>query len=334
MKMTVHTKQHDYDICLERGILSHASELVGEVGIPFLISDDGVPKKWRTLLQNQFPNSYMHVFPNGEGSKNIHTYQEILTAMLEHHVSRNDTVIALGGGVVGDMAGFAAATYMRGIRYINIPTTVLSQIDSSIGGKTAIDMNGVKNCVGAFWQPSLVLIDPDTLTTLPERQISNGLAEAVKAGMIRDEKLFELFEKDNYQDYLEEIIERSLNVKRVVVENDERESGERKLLNFGHTYGHAIESSYALDTYLHGECVGMGMMLILQNEALKERLKKVLERLHLPISCNYDEDKVVQLIANDKKADHSTVTIVQVDELGKGYLENWTMEQMREGLRK
>ncbi len=328
MEIAVHTKQRDYTIYLEHGVLNRAKELIQNPGVPFLISDTGVPEVWRNALQAQFPDSHMHVIPQGEGSKCLAVYEEVLADMLDHHVSRNDTVIALGGGVVGDLSGFVSASYMRGIRYVNIPTTVLSQIDSSIGGKTAIDLNGIKNCVGAFWQPSMVLIDPDTLKTLPARQISNGLSEAVKSGLIRDAKLFELFENDDYIDHLDEIIERSILVKRTVVEHDERETGERKLLNFGHTYGHAYESYYELNRYLHGECVAMGMVTILKDEAIKDRVIKVLKRLNLPLGCDAEKAEICRLIANDKKADHDTVTIVQVDEIGNGHLETWNKEQI------
>lgn len=332
MRMEVHTKQRNYPILMERGILAHAGERTGECGKPFLVSDDGVPEKWRKMLQQQYPDACMHVIAHGEGSKSLETYQEVLKDMLDHHVSRKDTVIALGGGVVGDLAGFCAATYMRGIRYINIPTTMLSMVDSSIGGKTAVDLAGIKNCVGAFWQPSMVLIDPDTLSTLSERLLSEGLAEAVKTGMIRDPQLFAIFEHDDYKEHLEEIIERSLKVKRDIVEKDERESGERKLLNFGHTYGHAYESYYELNRYLHGECVAMGMMTVLKNPEIKERLASVLKRLHLPSECDADKERICRLVLNDKKADHDHVTVVQVDEIGKGHLEDWSMADIRKGI--
>ncbi len=332
MRIDVHTNQRNYPIILEHGVLNKAKEVIRECGHVFLVSDDGVPEKWRNILKNQYPDAVMHVIPHGEASKNISTYQEVLSDMLAQHLSRKDTVIALGGGVVGDLAGFCASTYMRGIRFINIPTTSLAQIDSSIGGKTAIDMNDVKNCVGTFWQPSMVLIDPEVLSTLTPRLMSEGLAEAVKAGLIRDEKLFELFEQDDYMDHIDEILYRSLIVKKDVVEHDERESGERKLLNFGHTFGHAYESDEGLGTYLHGECVGMGMMTILKNEAIKARLARVLERLHLPLSCDADPHEVARLVLNDKKADHGTITIVQVDEVGKGHLEQWTMKDIEETL--
>ncbi len=333
MKLTVQTKGSSYDILMEHGILHRASNYTGN-GHFFLISDDGVPGKWREILQAQFPESPMHVFPQGETSKNFDTLQAVLADMLEHGLSRKDTVIALGGGVVGDLSGFAAALYMRGIRYINIPTTMLAMVDSSIGGKTAVDFHGVKNSVGAFWQPSLVLIDPEVLSTLSPRLFHEGLAESVKMGLTHDPKLFELFENDDYMDHLDEIIERSLKVKKGVVERDERESGERKLLNFGHTYGHAFESSFNMDRYLHGECVALGMMQVIRNAGLKARLRAVLNRLELPVSCSYDAQKIADLVMKDKKADHGEVSFVQVDEPGKGYVVLWKEEDIRKGLEK
>lgn len=328
MKIEMHATSKTYPIYLERGILKDAKKYIGDRNI-FIVSDSGVPMQWLALLKKHYPNASSYIFEQGEAHKNFDTLQEILKAMQEAHVSRKDTVVAIGGGVVGDMAGFAAAIYMRGISYINIPTTSLSQIDSSIGGKTAIDFNGVKNSVGAFWQPDMVLVDPDTLETLPKRHFYNGLAEAVKEGLIKDEKLFELFESDSYVDHIDEIIERCLYVKKEVVENDEKENGERKLLNFGHTYGHGFESYFGMDGFLHGECVGLGMLTILNNDLIKQRLIKVLERLHLPTSCTYDADEVMHIIQNDKKANHDSITIAQVDEIGHGHLEEWSMEKVR-----
>ena len=224
MKIEVHATSKEYPIYMERGILNRAKQLIGREGHVFIVSDDGVPEAYRNTLQKQYPGAGMYVFENGEVNKNFDTLQQILKAMQGAHLSRKDTVIALGGGVVGDMAGFAAAIYMRGIHYINIPTTSLSQIDSSIGGKTAIDFNGVKNCVGAFLQPDMVLVDPDLLSTLTPRHFHNGLAEAVKEGLIADEKLFELFESDDWNDHLDEIIARCLNIKKNIVEHDEKET--------------------------------------------------------------------------------------------------------------
>ena len=334
MEIQVNTKQRTYPIILERGSLYRAKEIIKPKGRVFIVSDDGVPKKWQDALQSQFDDAPIYIFKNGEASKNMHTYEEILRHMLECKLSRKDMVIALGGGVVGDMAGFAAATYMRGIEYVNIPTTTLSQIDSSIGGKTAIDLAGVKNCVGCFWQPSAVIVDTDTISTLSVRHFHNGLAEAVKTGLILDESLFTLFEQDDYEEHLDEIIEKCLYAKKKIVEEDEREGGKRKLLNFGHTYGHAYESYHELDEYYHGECVAMGMMTILKNEEIKARLEKVLHRLSLPTKCEADNDKIIDLILNDKKTDHNHVTIIQVDEIGKGHLEDWSIDEIKKVLDK
>ena len=331
MKLTVHTKGSAYDIVLEHGILNHVREYVKD-GHFFLISDEGVPEQWRDILQRQFPESRMHVIPQGEGSKSFEVLQEVLSDMMEAGLSRKDAVIALGGGVVGDLSGFASSLYMRGIRYINIPTTMLSMVDSSIGGKTAVNFHGVKNSIGTFWQPSLVLIDPDVLSTLSPRLLHEGLAESVKMGLTHDRELFELFESGDVNEHLDEIIERSLKVKKGVVERDERESGERRLLNFGHTYGHAFESYYGMDRYLHGECVALGMMKVIRNEALKERVKAVLENLDLPVSCAYDTETIVSLVLKDKKADHGEVSFVQVDEPGKGRIILCREEEIRKGL--
>ncbi|MBR4456769.1 MAG: 3-dehydroquinate synthase [Solobacterium sp.] len=330
MELTVKTASNSYPILIERGALKNAGRFVSGEKV-FLISDDGVPEQWRNLLQAQFPDAPMHVIPQGEGSKCFEVMQEVLAHMLEEHLSRRDTVIALGGGVVGDLSGFCAATYMRGIRYINIPTTMLAMVDSSIGGKTAVDFHGIKNCVGAFWHPSAVIVDPDVLSTLSPRLLHEGMAEAVKMGLTHDAALFELFEHEDYMDHLDEIILRSLQVKKGVVERDEREGGERKLLNFGHTYGHAYESLGGLNKWLHGECVAMGMMTVIRNPGLRSRLAAVLERLQLPTAADCDKEAVCRLIKSDKKADHDTVTIVQVDEPGHGVLELWDEAAIRKG---
>lgn len=333
MKIEVHTSTKTYPVIVEKGILQRAGEVIGRQGHVYLISDTGVPMKWRSMLQAQYPDAHMFVFNQGETNKNLVTWQMILEDMLAANLSRKDTVIALGGGVVGDMAGFAAACYMRGISYINIPTTTLSQIDSSIGGKTAVDLNGAKNCVGAFWQPDMVLVDTDVLSTLTPRHYHNGLVEAVKEGLTFDEKLFALFEEGNVDEHLEEIITRCLLIKKDVVEKDEREGGQRKLLNFGHTYGHAYETYFGMEGYYHGECVGMGMMTIIENEEIRTRLQKVLEKMGCPVHCEVDKEKLMALLHHDKKADHDHVTVVRVEEIGKGYLEEWTFEQLEKRLK-
>lgn len=330
MEIRVTTAQKDYSIFMEHGLLNKVRDYLGSGFNVFIISDDGVDDKWLNIVTAQYPDRPVFRFRHGEENKNLDTYRDILTWLAENRANRHDLIVGIGGGVVGDVAGFAAATYMRGIRYVNIPTTTLAQIDSSIGGKTAVDLNGLKNIVGAFWQPSMVLIDPDTLTTLTPRHFNNGLAEAVKMGLIRDEKLFELFEDDHLA-HLDEIIERSLLLKKEIVEMDETETGIRKLLNFGHTFGHGYET-YSAGRYLHGECVAMGMMTVLNNGVIKERLEKVLNRLQLPVRCEYDSEEVFRIVISDKKADNKGIDVVQVDEIGKGYIENWDFEKIRRKL--
>lgn len=236
--------------------------------------------------------------------------------MLDRDFSRKDCVVAVGGGVVGDLSGFAASAYMRGIDFYNIPTTLLSQIDSSIGGKTAINFGGVKNIVGAFYQPKKVLIGPDLLKTLPSRQIANGLAEAIKMSLTSDKELFELFENKAIEANLDEIIIRSLQIKKAVVEQDEKEAGLRKILNFGHTVGHGIESSEGMSELYHGECVALGM-LPMCGEEIRPRVSAVLKKCNLYRELEYDWDKITDAAFHDKKADGDKVTVTLVNEAGK-----------------
>ena len=307
-----------YDIVLERGCLGRAGELLDLKRKAMIVTGELMPQLYAEKLARQCSEPYIHTIPAGEGGKCIPVWEDVLAAMMEAGFTRHDCVCAVGGGVVGDLAGFAASCYMRGIDFYNIPTTVLSQVDSSIGGKTAVDFRGVKNIVGAFWQPKKVLIDPETLKTLPPRQISNGLAEALKAGLIDDEKLFSLFENGDPLDDLEELIEAALAVKKKVVEADERESGLRKILNFGHTIGHGIESVTGL---LHGESVALGMIPMCSDE-VRERLIPVLERLNLPTSAQADPDKIYAAVLHDKKMFSGKITVVKVPAPGHFTLES------------
>ena len=336
-KIDVNTKERKYTIHLGCGALNEAAAVVDELcksKSVFIITDSGVPERWVDALAEQLGKPPVFVFEQGEASKNIEIYGEILAWLAEQKATRKSLVVALGGGVTGDMAGFAAATYMRRIEYVNIPTTSLSQIDSSVGGKTAIDHGGIKNIVGAFHQPSAVIVDPEVLGTLSERERNNGLVEAVKAGLIGDGELFELFEHDDYMDHIEEIIERALLVKKRIVEEDEHESNLRKVLNFVHTFGHAYESYFG-GRYLHGECVAMGMMMVTEDEEIKARLSAVLRRLGLPETPEEeaDSEKLANLIMNDKKSGRGSVDLVRVREIGTAVIETTGMEEIRKMLK-
>lgn len=329
MKIHVDLKENGYDIIMEHGALANVKDYVDLNRKVMVITDEGVPLEYATSVVAQCSEGYLHVVPQGEDSKSLSVFKEICEDLLEQQFSRKDCIIALGGGVVGDLSGYVAASYMRGIDFIQIPTTTLSQIDSSIGGKVAINLDEVKNIIGAFYQPKLVIIDPDTLQTLPKRHYINGLIEALKEGLIYDESLFALFETGDIYKDLDQIIEKALYVKKDVVEKDEKEQHLRKILNFGHTIGHAIESYYHLSDYLHGECVAFGMLHFIEDEDIKKRVLAIYDKLGIKASAPYDPESVYALLCNDKKAAHGSVSIVKVKEIGKAEIKDMKLEEVR-----
>ena len=305
-----------YDIYLERGALNHAGELFSLDRRVLIVTDEGVPAEYAETVAHQCKHPFVVTVSQGETSKSFATLERLCGVMLEKGFTRSDCVVAVGGGVVGDLSGFAAASYMRGIDFYNIPTTVLSQVDSSIGGKVAINLGGVKNVVGAFYQPRAVIVDPDVLKTLPCRQIANGLAEALKMSLTSDKELFSLFEGGAWESNIDVIIERSLRIKKAVVEQDERETGLRRVLNFGHTLGHGIEGAEELHGLYHGECVALGM-LPMCSEQVRARLSPVLKNIGLPYEIKGDLEKMLAIAAHDKKCDGGEISVVYVDEIGR-----------------
>ena len=241
-KLTMNLGERSCDIIIKSGSLENLYQFARLDRRVAVVTDSGVPAQYAQRVADQCKDARIITVPQGEASKSFKILESVLRQMLDFGMGRGDLVVAVGGGVVGDLAGFAAATYMRGIDFINCPTTTLSMIDSSIGGKTAVDLGDTKNIVGAFWQPKLVIVDPDTLSTLPRRHYINGLAEAVKASLLADPELFAIFEKGDIDAQIGEIICRSLRFKKGIVEQDETEHGMRKALNFGHTIGHGIEA--------------------------------------------------------------------------------------------
>lgn len=329
MELSVNLTEQKSRIIIERDAMLHLADYIDVNCKVMIITDDGVPERYQKQVLAQCPQGYLHVCRHGEGAKSFLVYQQICEKLLQLNFSRKDRILALGGGVIGDLSGFVAATFKRGMKFASIPTTTLSQIDSSIGGKVAVNLGEVKNVIGTFYHPEVVLIDLNTLRTLPKRHYYNGLVEAVKAGMIADPEIFRLFEEEEIDQALEEIITRSLIVKKHVVEEDEKEQNLRKILNFGHTIGHAIESIYHLHDYYHGECVAMGMMKILEDEQLKERLKSILKKMEIPLDVPYEIQEVIDFIKKDKKASGDQITIVQVREIGKAELIDMKIEDMR-----
>lgn len=316
MIIPVKTSTGEYNIYLERGSLKKAGEYLNLNRRTFIVTDSGVPADYAKTVAEQSKSSVIVTVKEGEPSKCFDTYKYLLSEMVKNGFTRSDCVVAVGGGVVGDMAGFAAASYMRGIDFYNIPTTVLSQVDSSVGGKVAIDFEGYKNLVGAFYPPKAVIIDSDTLKTLPERQISNGLAESVKMSLTSDKELFRIFEEEDIKSNIDTVIERSLKIKREVVEKDEKEGGLRKILNFGHTLAHAIESENDMQNLYHGECVALGMIPMC-SAAVRERLIPVLKKLNLPTSTDFETEKIISAMRHDKKLMGDLITVIFVPEVGK-----------------
>lgn len=328
MIISLNLKEDSYEIALGRGNLEKAGELLNLDRKVLIVTDDGVPAVYAETVARQCEKAIVVTLPSGEASKNLENFRRLLSAMLKESFTRKDCVVAVGGGVIGDLSGFAAACYMRGIDFYNIPTTLLSQVDSSIGGKTAIDLDGVKNIVGAFYQPKKVLIDPDTLKTLDERQISAGLAEAIKMSLTSDPVLFaKIRDSQNLENDLEEIIAGALKIKRDIVEKDPKEQGVRKILNFGHTIGHGIESFYE-GKLLHGECVALGM-LPMCGEGVRKELIPVLEKYHLPTTVEADADQLMPFILHDKKMQKEKVQAVFVNQIGSFEIRETTPEEIR-----
>lgn len=322
----INLSENSYEVHIGKGLLNKAKSFFSLDRKVLIVTDDGVPAEHSKKIAEQCKEAYIVTVPQGEGSKSVETFSLLLNKMLSNGFTRGDCAVAVGGGVVGDLTGFAASAYMRGIDFYNIPTTVLSQVDSSVGGKTGINFGGIKNVVGAFKQPKGVIADIDTLGSLPGRQVSNGLCEALKMAMNFDSKLFELFEKENPVEHLEEIITRSVEIKASVVEQDEKESGLRRVLNFGHTVGHGIES-LALG-YYHGECVALGMIPMC-GESVRERLIPVLKKLNLPTEANFDVDKAFDAVSHDKKSTSSGINAVFCDEIGSYTVKKVTLAELK-----
>lgn len=317
--------ERGYDIHIGRGLIDKAGELFEFNRRVLIVTDSGVPSEYAIKVCRACGNGEIITVGQGEGSKSLEVFTRVLEKMVEMGMTRSDCVVAVGGGVVGDLSGFAAASYMRGIDFYNIPTTLLSQVDSSIGGKTAINLGGVKNIVGAFYQPKGVIIDPDLLKTLPKRQLLSGLAESIKMSLTSDKELFSLIESGDIIESIEEIITKSLMIKKAVVEADEREGGLRRILNFGHTLGHAIEAQEEMGGLYHGECVAIGMTVCVSCQ-VKTRLIPLLKRVGLPYEYGGDLEAALKFISHDKKCEGKRISVVFVDEIGSYRIEKMDVE--------
>ena len=315
------------DILIQTGLLAHAGQTILEIFSPsrvHIVTDSAVAPLYLGQLEGQLSLPVSHtVIPSGEAHKCLSTVEAIYHDMLSAGMTRKDLIIALGGGVVGDIAGFAAATFLRGVALCQIPTTLLAQVDSSVGGKTGVDLAEGKNLVGAFYQPRLVLIDPAVLSTLPDNIFADGMAEVIKYGYIANQDILGMVSQPDYRQHIEHIIYECVKVKRDVVAIDERDTGLRMILNFGHTIGHAAEKLGGYADLTHGQAVAIGMVAamrlgaLLGNEDLTAPLMSLLTHIGLPTELTYDREAVFQALLSDKKKFGATVNFVLVRAPGR-----------------
>lgn len=330
-----------YDILIRKGLIenvgSEIKEVYGSVKIA-VITDKNVYSIYGDTLSNSlvscgFQPNFIVLDP-GEKSKSIKVLENVYSELIKFKITRGDIIITFGGGVIGDLGGFAASTYLRGIDYVQIPTSLLAQIDSSIGGKVAVNLEQGKNLVGCFYHPKKVLIDPNMLNTLPVEFIKDGLGEVIKYACIKDSNLYELLvnikSKEELLDNIEKIILTCCNIKKEIVEQDERDTGIRMILNFGHTLGHAIENYYNYETYTHGEAVAIGMYYITQkSEALgytelgtSDKIKKILLNFNIEYSFpNMDMDYISKLVLLDKKKISENINLILLKKIGEAFID-------------
>ncbi len=334
--LRVNLPGREYDIKIEKGIFDKAGELIGEIHKPCriaVVTDSNVgPLYGERLLLSLSAVGFdakIITVPAGESSKSLEMLSKLYAEMLGMGLTRTDLIVALGGGVVGDLTGFCASTLLRGIPLVQIPTTLLAQVDSSVGGKVAVNLPQGKNLVGAFYQPKLVIIDPNCLETLSDRVFCDGMAEVIKYGVILDEALFKKIESKpsrcEIMDIIEYVVYRSCDLKRTVVEEDELDTGGRMILNFGHTFGHVIEKKYNFTDYTHGEAVAAGMVMAAEYgehcgitpRGISSRIAKLIEKFNLPTKTGIDRQSLLDAVKVDKKGEGNLVALVIPEKIGK-----------------
>ena len=349
MELIVDLKDRSYPIIIEKGLINRVSEEIRKVYKGkkiFIITDDNVNKYYGGKISEELKVSDFEVkllsLKPGEETKNFNTLPIVYNELLDFNLTRSDLIIALGGGVIGDLAGFVASTYLRGVDFVQIPTSLLAQVDSSVGGKVAVDLDRGKNLVGSFYHPKCVLIDPEVLNTLEDRFFIDGMAEVIKYGCIKDKEFFDYLEKmeNNKQliNNMEVVIHKCCDIKRQVVENDEKDKGERMLLNFGHTLGHAIEQYYNYTKYSHGEGVAIGMYVIskiseekgLTKKGTSQRIKDILVKYNLPYELDVNIEETLEAINLDKKKLGNDLNIIILKEIGSSEIYKTTAEFLKE----
>ena len=344
MTVTVPLPQGGYPVHIQSGALRRAGALLAPLGIGrwAVAADETVAALYGGAVLDSLRSAGLSgqllTFPAGEAHKTPETWLSLCRQLAQEGFTRSDGLLALGGGVTGDMAGFVAACYQRGMALAQLPTTLLSQVDSAVGGKTAVDLPEGKNLLGAFYQPRLVIADPDCLTTLPRRELRCGMAEIIKYGFIQDAGLLDELETDTPN--WTAIIARCLTIKAALVAADERDTGARRLLNFGHTFGHAYEAAGGYAACTHGEAVAAGMAAMLRwqlrrgdgVQAAYDRLLALLERWELPCTMPFDTETVSRYLARDKKCEGDILHAVLLRAIGDAYVEDVPLAALQEGL--
>lgn len=344
-------RDYKYAIDVEYGSLDHLDRyrtLFFRYEKAVIITDEKVASYYLKSVERQIDKVGCKVhtilLPPGEGTKTLGKAEEIFHLLSEYNITRGDLIVALGGGVVGDLAGFCASTYLRGLDFIQIPTSLLAQVDSSIGGKVGVNLSKGKNLVGSFYQPKAVIVDPRTLETLDKRVFGDGMAEVIKYGCIQDPALFQrlsdLMDPPG-SSAMTQVVETCCTIKRNVIQKDERETGLRRILNFGHTLGHVVETYFNYQTYTHGEAVAMGMAHITMKSELKgitrpgttEKLKDVLKKYELPYTLPPMElHRVEEILLRDKKFSGSKITLILLKDLGEAVQVSMDKNQLMEFL--
>jgi len=330
MKLTIKSKFSNYDIHIENNLLDSVENYLDLNQKYVIISDDNIPKVYLDKFVNKVEILQIIRFPSGEKSKSLSEYSKIINILIKNYITKDVVIIAIGGGVTGDLAGFIAATLYRGVPYIQVPTSLLSQIDSSVGGKVAINSEDAKNSIGNFYPPQMVLIDPVTLNTLPKREFNSGMAEMIKYSLIASKPMYDLIKNNSIMDNIEKLIYESLLIKKHFVEADEFDKDLRQILNFGHTYGHAYEAFYNYEKYLHGEAISLGMLKMIKSD-LKTKLISLLNKFDLPTEDPADFKDLIKFIKRDKKAKTETLNLVFVDEIGTAYIKTINLETCEKG---
>ncbi|WP_165006871.1 MULTISPECIES: 3-dehydroquinate synthase [unclassified Enterococcus] len=354
MSIYVELPHHSYEIIVKKGALATVGQWVAGLWTPqqvCVVTDDTVDGLYGNMVVDQLEAQgfivIKAVIEAGEASKSLENAEKIYQLLTANQFTRSDGILALGGGVVGDLAGFVAATFMRGIHFLQIPTTLLAQVDSSIGGKTAVNTNYAKNIIGAFWQPDGVLIDPDTLGTLEDRRVSEGIAEVIKYAAIADKQLWDLLttlpNKEAVRKEAEKVIHACLAIKKAVVEADEFDHGQRLILNFGHTIGHAVEKTAGYGVVTHGEAVSIGMIQIsriaenkgLSPKGITQALDEMVRKFDLPVETTYwPEDVLFEAITHDKKARGKKINLVLLKQIGEAFLSPTPVTKLHDYLKK